>query len=642
LILWILCVRSQHRQLAIFIALALWGWSLSWLAGAQGIESILAPGKLIQGHAKLDGDCKQCHIKFEREAQSRLCRDCHKDVGTDVQSKAGFHGRLKLQACNTCHTDHKGRDIQIASFDQKKFDHVQTDFVLNGKHRPLECAKCHLAGKKYRQASTQCGVCHVKEDKHKGSLGQKCADCHSENTWKDGKFDHGKTRFMLSDKHISVKCDACHKTSDYKNAPGTCVGCHKKDDDSNKGHKGQYGEKCESCHGVKLWKTTSFDHDIDTKYVLRGKHISTVCAKCHTGHLYRVKLSRECLACHAKDDKHKESLGKDCGSCHSERNWKEPASFNHDQSSFPLLGKHVKVECKNCHKSSMFKEAPKDCIGCHKKDDKHNSTLGEKCADCHLESDWKTTAGRFGHDRTKFVLRNGHAKATVKCVSCHKDLISFRKTPLECYSCHRKDDKHDGQSGASCQSCHSDQSWKIERFNHALSRFPLTGRHVPATCKSCHLTARFKDAERDCFSCHKKEDKHKQKLGVRCESCHNTRSWTLWDFNHDKRTKYPLDGAHVKLVCDSCHVQEAPKGKDAAPVGTNCLSCHRKEDVHDGQFGARCEQCHTTENWKKFQRRLGQMGVSFDGLVSFKAELPVFTWQSADSWVWTTEIGFLS
>jgi hypothetical protein len=40
-------------------------------------------------------------------------------------------------------------------------------------------------------------------------------------------------------------------------------------------------------------------------------------------------------------------------------------------------------------------------------------------------------------------------------------------------------------------------------------------------------------------------------------------------------------------------------------VGIQCVGCHRAEDVHDGQFGARCEQCHVTANWKAFQNRIG-------------------------------------
>ena len=30
-----------------------------------------------------------------------------------------------------------------------------------------------------------------------------------------------------------------------------------------------------------------------------------------------------------------------------------------------------------------------------------------------------------------------------------------------------------------------------------------------------------------------------------------------------------------------------------------------KGDVHDGQFGARCEQCHVTESWNKLPLRSG-------------------------------------
>ncbi len=594
------------KSLVLSLLMVLLGWLAPWCVQAQGIESILAPGKLIAGHVKLEDDCKQCHIKFDRKGQSALCADCHKLVAADMKAKTGFHGTLKPQACNVCHTDHKGRDEQIASFDKKKFDHNQTDFHLKGKHQPLACDKCHVAGKKYRDAALACDGCHKKDDTHKGSLGPKCADCHNETNWKEAKFDHNTTKFKLEGKHEDAKCADCHKGNKYKDTSRTCVSCHKKDDDSSKGHKGQFGEKCETCHGVKAWKPALFNHDMDTKYALRGKHQTTTCAACHKEPLYRTKLSQDCYACHAKDDKHKDTLGRDCVSCHSERSWKEPAKFDHDKSSFPLLGKHGKVECKECHKSPLFKEAPKECVGCHKKDDKHNATLGDKCSECHGETDWKTTTGRFSHDKTKFVLRNAHAETKIKCTAWNKDLQSYRKTPLDCFNCHKKDDKHEGQAGKVCESCHNDSTWKVSKFDHALTRFALTGRHLVATCKSCHLTPRFKDAARDCYSCHKKEDKHKLTLGVRCESCHNTRSWTLWDFNHDKRTKYVLDGAHRKVKCDSCHKQEAPAGKDAAPLASNCFACHQSADVHDGQFGVRCEQCHVTESWKKFQRGLSR------------------------------------
>ncbi len=529
---WLNLCRLLALQTLLWFLATLSGWTLTPVVLAQGIESILAPGKLIQPHAKWENDCAQCHVKFDRKAQDGLCMSCHKDIGADVRAKTGFHGRIKPQACNTCHTDHKGRNAQIVSLDKKQFDHKQTDFALRGKHQQVECEKCHGAGKKYRDAPADCIACHRKDDAHKGALGAKCADCHTESSWKETRFDHDKTRFALTGKHADVKCASCHRNNIFKDTPRTCI------------------------------------------------------------------------ACHRKDDKHKESLGRDCGSCHSERGWKEAAKFNHDQTSFPLLGKHLQVDCKNCHKSTMFKEAPKDCIACHKKDDRHVGTLGTNCADCHTERSWKTTAGRFDHDRTRFSLRNAHSEKLLKCSACHQDPRSFRNTPLDCYSCHKKNDKHEGQLGRRCEQCHNDNSWKVEKFDHSLTRFPLTGRHLTVTCKNCHPTTRFKEASRDCYACHKTVDKHQLKFGVRCETCHNARGWPIWEFDHDKRTPFRLDGAHRKVACERCHQQVAPQGRNVAPTGTNCSACHRGDDAHDGQFGMRCEQCHVAENWKKIRGRI--------------------------------------
>jgi hypothetical protein len=591
--------------------LALWlGLAALAPAAAQNIESVLRPGDLIQGHAKWEEECTKCHVRFERTAQDRLCSDCHKEVGQDMRERAGYHGRLKPQTCRSCHTDHKGRSARIVELDKKKFDHAQTDYVLRGKHVKVECEKCHEPTKKYREAAHDCNACHRKDDVHKGSLGPKCADCHTDNDWKEAKFDHDKTRFPLKDKHVDTKCVDCHKKgAEYKDAPRTCVGCHKKEDDSTKGHKGLYGERCDSCHNAKAWKPSTFNHDNDTKYALRGKHRTTKCADCHTGHLYKDKLGSACIDCHKKDDDglkgHKGSLGRDCAACHTESGWKEKGKFDHSKTKFPLLGKHIDTKCADCHKSTNYKEAPSDCYGCHKKDDKHEATLGTKCESCHVERDWKTLSKRFDHDQTKFKLRNAHAAKKVVCKDCHSDLKHYRDTPTDCYACHKKDDKHEGQLSLKCASCHSDRDWKVGDFDHRKSRFALVGKHVTVKCTDCHETLRYKDAPRDCWSCHKKEDKHKLKFGTACESCHNARNWGIWDYDHARRAKYVLDGAHVKVACEKCHTQPAPAGRNAAEVGSACIGCHRRDDTHDGAFGRACEQCHYTDQWKRIRSRVG-------------------------------------
>ncbi|MBE0547420.1 MAG: cytochrome C [Rubrivivax sp.] len=587
--------------------LRLWqtGWLLLaafWLlpAAAQSLESALSPGPLIKGHLKAEADCSNCHVRFQRAGQDKLCIVCHKGVGQDLQDGTGLHGRRHREtprACRSCHTDHRGREMHIAEFDTRSFDHRQTDYLLKGKHVGPECKACHVTGKKYRDAPHDCLGCHLKDDKHKGTLGKACADCHVEQGWKETRFDHDKTKFVLTGKHVDTRCDGCHKSAVYSGAPDTCIGCHRKDDK----HKARYADKCETCHTTRNWTGITFRHDSDTRYVLRGKHRQARCDSCHTGFIYRDKLGSACADCHRKDDKHKGTLGQECVACHAERDWKETARFDHELSRFPLRGGHTKPPCKDCHSSPMYKETPSECIACHRKDDKHEGTLGRACADCHSDANWK--ASRFEHARTRFGLREGHAVPPLKCADCHVSHKSYRPTALECIACHRKDDKHEAQLGTRCESCHAQSSWRSARFDHAAARFVLAGAHVRVECRSCHLSPRYRDAARDCIGCHRKDDKHQARYGEKCESCHNMRDWRLWSFDHERRTDYRLESGHAKVPCDACHAGAAPAGKAIAPLRRDCLSCHRRDDVHDGAFGARCEQCHEVSRWKKVSNR---------------------------------------
>lgn len=587
---------------------------VSGAAAAQALEEALMPGKVIAGHAKYEAECKSCHVRFNKEAQSQLCLDCHKDVAGDWQRQVGFHGRIKKQPCKECHTDHKGREARIVEIDEKNFDHKLTDFALGGKHGQVKCADCHKPKAKYREAPGACNACHRKDDVHKGGLGDKCADCHNDRDWKETRFDHGKTKFELRGKHVDVVCKDCHVVAGkpvYKDLPMTCISCHRKDDQQKppKGHRGLFGEKCDSCHGEKDWKTIHFNHERDGKYALRGKHQSVRCEACHLANPYKEELKTVCVACHRDDDQkkgHKGSLGEKCESCHNEKSWKE-TRFDHGKTKFVLLGKHADVACKDCHVVSgkqVYKDLPATCIACHRKDDKgekgHKGRYGEKCETCHNEKKWSET--RFDHDRdTKYVLKDKHRK--VKCDDCHTGQVANAlykdKLQTACVSCHRQDDQkkgHKGKIGNACDQCHNEKSWKVPNFDHGRTRYPLTGKHLKVACDKCHQSLAYRDAAKDCGACHEKEDVHKKRLGLRCEACHNARDWRSWDFDHDRRTRFKLDGAHAKKVCEVCHVQP---GKEIRALATTCYACHQSEDVHDGAFGRRCEQCHLSTTFRE-------------------------------------------
>ncbi len=587
--------RESSRYWAfVLIAWALW-FCCSSPAQAQALESVLEPGKLSHAHEKFEGECTTCHVKFDRSAQDRLCIDCHKDVAHDLQVKTSLHGRMRPQPCKTCHTEHKGQDAQIAAFDKQQFDHANTNFALRGAHQRTECAKCHASvapNAAYRIVAHDCVACHRKDDAHKGSLGSKCADCHNESDWKSAKFDHDATRFPLTGKHSNVACAECHRNGQYKDTPSACIACHRKDDH----HRSQFGDKCESCHAAIDWKTIHFNHDTETRYALAGKHRSVRCESCHTGNLYRDKLPTACVECHRKDDKHKGSLGDNCVACHTERDWTEPARFDHAKTIFPLQGRHASVKCKECHADTMFKQARTECVACHRKDDKHKGMLGDGCESCHDARDWKKTS--FDHARTEFPLAGKHSETP--CADCHKT-IDYRSTAKDCYACHRQDDKHQDQEGRLCGTCHVPSGWRpAPRFDHGLTPFPLLGKHERLDCKSCHADARYKDARVECFSCHSKDDAHKKTLGTSCEQCHNARTWKAWNFDHDKRTKFVLDGRHAGLACARCHVRPT---EGRVVTSSQCVSCHVKDDVHEGSYGKSCQQCHVTSDFRTIRSR---------------------------------------
>jgi len=264
-------------------------------------------------------------------------------------------------------------------------------------------------------------------------------------------------------KHRDVSCKACHKTKDHKKTPNTCRACHKKDDE----HRGNFGATCKGCHTPKDWGVSLFNHGRSAKYKLRGAHKKITCVSCHKGLPAKEKNKTSCYACHQSEDVHKGQEGKQCQQCHVESSWTR-TRFDHDLYTFPLLGKHKKVKCKECHDDSRFKDAPSGCNACHAKDDEHKKRLGTKCETCHNARGWRYWV--FNHNRnTHFPLTGGHKK--IRCVACHTRPAGKRiGTSTRCVSCHEDDDVHRGEFGSFCERCHVPSS-----FRHLKQR-PGTAR----------------------------------------------------------------------------------------------------------------------------------------------------------------------
>ena len=190
----------------------------------------------------------------------------------------------------------------------------------------------------------------------------------------------------------------------------------------------------------------------------------------------------------------------------------------------------------------------------------HVRDFGANCRACHDGTD-TFTKGKFDHNLTTYPLTGKHAG--VPCVDCHPgvtDLAGFKQAPSDCVSCHQKDNKHPANFGTDCARCHNLDGWQTEIFDHNLSSFKLTGKHVDVTCKQCHVNNIYRGTPQACVACHVQNDPHSLMLGTNCEQCHTTQDWKATTFDHNKNTNYPLTGKHAQVACADCHANNIYKG----------------------------------------------------------------------------------
>ena len=329
----------------------------------------------------------------------------------------------------------------------------------------------------------------------------------------------------------------------------------------------------------------------------------------------------------------------ECVRCHSDHNganftlikW-DPNKFDHKETGYLLEGKHSGLTCNKCHLperipaaerpnikkkdlSKTFLGIPQACIACHK--DFHEGRLGQKCLQCHNFVDWKDTAGKFDHSKTRYPLTGLHQQ--VKCEKCHTPAADgaprYRGLPFgKCDDCHA--DPHKGSfAGKTCQSCHNTSGWKkvsntglSNNFDHSKTKYPLLGKHATVECVACHVKGDFKKELpfAKCIDCHK--DDHngqfaKRPEGIECSTCHNVQGWkpSLFDVKTHAKTDYPLIDGHAKVQCGGCHI---PKGKATIfkiVKFKSCTDCHK--DEHNNQFAGqpyenRCDQCHNLKGYR--------------------------------------------
>ena len=529
---------------------------LPWVIKADESElsfkqMLLSPGDLTQAHKEIETKCQSCHDHLEKSNQTKLCLDCHERIQKDINQQSGLHGHIEQQQkenCIICHSDHQGREFDITGLDPDNFNHSKTNFPLDGAHQTAACSNCHIDQKSSNNPNQSSYLTNL--PKNEGY-----------------RFD-------------SYQCSSCH--IDY--------------------HEQKSKNECEFCHATTNWLMNEFDHD-KTEFKLDGKHQMLQCTSCHFENQFKA-IGTECQSCHLANDSHLGVFGEKCTDCHTAKGW-EYNTYNHyKETGYKLVDSHYiskgkRTKCISCHSEKSTPDTK--CIACHKADDVHQSGNGEACQDCHNQKSWGQTEFSHNFVTTGFELLGKHKM--IGCQSCH--MLSVKQSVVQldvkltrsCVDCHRIDDPHFEKLGAKCDDCHSEMGWtESVRFNHDFSIFPLTASHRLLVCESCHSSSNFSQESQKCFSCHQEEDPHNQALGIECDSCHNASTWRHWQFEHELQTKFPLNGAHQNLQCGLCHTN-----KTKSQVNKDCYSCHREDDVHQGEFGVECQRCHTESSFESLK-----------------------------------------
>jgi len=127
--------------LMVNLRIFLYSFSLLMLFFGSGMAQ-LSPGDLHRSHKHLEGieNCTSCHESGEKLSADK-CLDCHLILKKEINAKKGLHSRSEFQVCADCHVEHQGRDFDLIYWKEgiQNFDHTQTGYRLEGKHKNLKC-----------------------------------------------------------------------------------------------------------------------------------------------------------------------------------------------------------------------------------------------------------------------------------------------------------------------------------------------------------------------------------------------------------------------------------------------------------------------------------------------------------------------
>ncbi|HEX4423652.1 MAG TPA: cytochrome c3 family protein [Kofleriaceae bacterium] len=562
-------LEADHARLACDRCHAAAGGAQRWVGLQTTCQSCHADRV---HHGALGSDCARCHrasgwtptLYTAKDHQTSLagghaklqCADCHRAgahlTGPEpcVSCHAQPHGGTQAP-CETCH--------HVTTWKQVTFGgHRFTPAQLPGKHQTATCLACHPAFQ-FSRTALDCASCHDKVRPHE-PLGA-CEACHSALAWKLVRFDHDRpgVGFALTGQHQRVDCTSCHKQGKFNRAGRTCAQCHGDPHDRQFDIARPFGptrlatelaanppanlpadsvfrrafaplsaitlaRACSDCHTTAGWRPSTIKVANHRKFAfpLRDAHARASCRSCHKAGVF-VGTTHACAGCHP-DVRHRGRFGTDCASCHDAVAWSRTPTFDHGRTGFALDNAHAQVACKACHGDDGLRltgvAQPTACQTCHTAP--HGKQFGERCTECHNTQSFQSIPPFDHAARTDFPLELRHQ--TLRCLQCH-DARQRPTVNRACRTCHG--DPHRGSNSFDCGDCHRADRWRVIRFDHDLTSYPLVGHHRIASCGGCHTNPNWTGVRTDCVACHAFDRPRTQDhlTKIICDDCHSPTSW---------------------------------------------------------------------------------------------------------------------
>ena len=450
------CLSGTGFLAALITALVIAGYAYAsggWMYNPGPLNA--QKGQTLGGvtsHAEIGGNCKACHTApWEAVKMADRCAACHGAIAKQMQDIASLHGKMTHNnpalSCRHCHPEHRGAEAALTVLEGAGFPHEAVGFSLHGHQltatrEAFTCDDCHH-GDISTFASDSCQNCHRQMDSaftvaHSTEYGDTCLNCH-DGVDRFGKNFRHDSAFPLNGKHNNLTCSQCHMgartTADFSKARADCNACHGKDEP----HDGKFGADCAACHTINGWTPATFDHNL-AAFKLEGTHAEVRCEQCHASNVYEG-TPMDCFSCHKQDDEHNGKFGTDCSACHQPTSW-EDVTFDHNQSNFPLTGRHIGLSCEKCHTSAQFTGLSTDCASCHSDPAFHAGMFGTDCASCHTTDNW---FAKYNGPHPGIADEGGsgvnHGGGT--CRDCHTQTLGA----ATCLACHDSNNPEGGGGG---------------------------------------------------------------------------------------------------------------------------------------------------------------------------------------------------